>query len=84
MKKVLIACLAIGTVGLMSSTPVEAQVVFQTPGVTIETGPQPYWRQHQEAQWQRREEFREAEHNRIEWQRDHCIRDWGGQELCRR
>jgi hypothetical protein len=48
-----------------------------------------YWRrQHnqreRDSEWRRREDFRSEEHRREEWQRDHCVRNWQGQEYCRR
>ena len=74
-----------------------AQVVIQTPGIRVvpdqrdprANGPrEEYWRQRQEnerdSEWRRREEFREQEHRRAEWQREHCVRNWQNQEYCRR
>jgi hypothetical protein len=85
MRTILIACVALGSAvfASASSAPADAQVVIRAPGIAVESG-DPYWRQrHDEAQWRRREEFREAQHNRREWQRDHCVRDWEGRPYCR-
>ena len=70
MRKILVGCMAlgVGTVGLISA----AQAA------------DPYWRSHREVEWQSRSEFKEAEHGKPEWLREHCIRDWDGHELCRR
>ncbi len=84
MRAILIGFLALGAATLASPVPAHAQVSIRGPGVDIETGQGAYWRQHHdEAEWRRRSEFREAEHNRAEWLRDHCVRDWGGHEYCR-
>jgi hypothetical protein len=40
--------------------------------------------QHHEVEWQRRTEFKEPEHKKVDWLREHCIRDWDGHEMCRR
>jgi hypothetical protein len=71
MKTVLAAFLALSVAGL-SVAP------------TAQAADQPYWRQHQEVEWQQRSEFREPEHQKPTWLGDHCVRDWGGKELCRR
>jgi hypothetical protein len=70
MRTILVACLALGT----------ASVTF----VSTARAADPYWRAHKEVEWQNRSEFKEAEHQKPEWMREHCIRDWGGKELCRR
>jgi hypothetical protein len=65
--------------------PAAADVVIQTPGFSVEQGRDvPYWRQRQEDNWRARRDFREEQYQRQAWQRDHCVRDWGGQEFCRR
>jgi hypothetical protein len=61
----------------------------QIPGVTVEREePEDYWRRQREgereAEWRRREEYREEHHRREEWVARHCVRDWQGQEFCRR
>jgi hypothetical protein len=70
MRKILVACTALGagTVGLIST----AQAA------------DPYWRTHHELEWRNRSEFREVEHSKPEWLREHRIRDWDGHELRRR
>jgi hypothetical protein len=83
MRTILVACLAFGAAGLTSATPVHAQVSIQAPGISINGGQQPYWRDHREGEWRDRREFHEAENRRVEWQRDHCVRDWGGHAYCR-
>ena len=71
MRTVLVACLALGTAGIgFTVTPANAA--------------DSYWRTHREVEWENRSEFKEAEHRKPEWLRDHCIRDWAGKELCRR
>jgi hypothetical protein len=83
MRIILGTCMALGAAAFLMASPGQAQVTIRAPGVAIDAG-QPYWRSHQDVEWQRREEFREAEHRRGEWLRDHCVRDWSGHELCRR
>ena len=59
---------------------------FAPPGPGPGYGPGPdHWREGREDErdWRRRAEFREAEHRRWEWRRDHCVRDWQGREFCR-
>jgi hypothetical protein len=70
MKKIFVACMALGlgSVGIVSS----AQAA------------DPYWRTHHDAEWQSRSELKDAQYHKSEWLRDHCVRDWGGHELCRR
>jgi hypothetical protein len=83
MKAAVVMCLALGAVALTSAGPVHAQVSIQAPGVSINPGPQPYWREHREGDWRDRREFHDPENRRAEWQRDHCVRDWGGHVFCR-
>ncbi len=83
MRTILAACLALGVSSLVSTVPAQAQVRIQGPGVSVNVGPQPYWREHRDEEWRDRREFREAQHHRVEWQRDHCVRDWSGHEFCR-
>lgn len=64
----------------------QAQIVIQAPplpGVVGGPPPGPYWRGGGD-EWRRRAEFREIEHRRWEWRREHCVRDWHGEEFCRR
>jgi len=70
MKQILLACMAlgVGAMGFVSSAHAE----------------DPYWKTHHEVEWQNRSEFKEAEHNKPDWLRGHCIRDWDGHEMCRR
>jgi hypothetical protein len=82
MRSIFIACIALGAAGAALVPHAKAQVVVRGPGIVIEAV-DPYWRQHQEGEWRRREEFHEAQHRRREWQRDHCVRDWNGREFCR-
>ena len=82
MRSILIGCLAVGAAALAVVSPVNAQVSIRAPGVAIDAGPHPYWRG--DAEWRDRREFRESEYRRNEWLRDHCVRDWGGHEYCRR
>ena len=65
------------------AVPAQAQVTIRTPGVSVETGPQPYWRGHHSEAWRSQDEFREAQQMRPEWQHDHCVRDWEGKTFCR-
>jgi hypothetical protein len=83
MRNLLVACLAVGTASLALVVPAQAQVHLQVPGVTLNAGPQPYWREHRDEEWRDRRQFREAEHRRRDWQREHCVRDWSGREFCR-
>lgn len=90
--------IALAALAFVCAAPLaHAQIVIQTPGVRVEPdrrdpradGPrEEYWRQHREnereSEWRRREEFREQEHRRAEWQHDHCVRNWQNQEYCRR
>ena len=79
---------------LVSVAPLaHAQVIIQTPGIPgfRPPGPPPrdeedYWRRRREGEeeWRRRAEFREEEHRREEWRRAHCVRDYRGEEYCRR
>jgi hypothetical protein len=82
MRIILLACIAIGAAVAPLIPAAQAQVVVQLPGIAIQSG-DPYWRQHQEGEWRRRQEFREAEHRHRGWQREHCVRDWRGNEFCR-
>ena len=45
-----------------------------------------YWRHREdrEDEWHRRAEFREEEHRRWGWRRAHGVRDYRGEEYCRR
>src|ERR1700691_118683 len=76
MRTILVAVLALGAAALTSAVPAHAQVSIRAPGVAIDAGPQPYWRDH-DGEWRDRAEFRESEYSRAEWLRDHCVRDWG-------
>lgn len=76
---------------LVSVAPAaHAQIVIQAPPIPG-VGPRPYgndyWREHREGredEWRRRAEFREEEHRRMDWRRAHCVRDYRGEEFCRR
>ena len=82
MRNFLLACVAVGAVTGAAIAPGQAQVVIHAPGISI--GGDPYWQQrHDEARWRRQEEWREAQYQRHEWQRDHCVRDWDGHGYCR-
>ena len=82
MRTFLLACVAIGAVTGAVTSPVQAQVTIQAPGVVI--GGDPYWQQrHDEARWRRQEEWREAQYQRDDWRREHCVRDWDGHGYCR-
>jgi hypothetical protein len=75
MRTILTSALILGGAILALSSPAQSQV-------TIQTGP--YWRQnHAEGEWRDRREFKESEHRRVDWQRQHCVRDWQGKEFCR-
>jgi hypothetical protein len=83
MRTILAACVALGTAGFALASPAHADVTITTPGVAVEGGP--YWRHHHpDAEWRERREFHEAQEQRAEWLRDHCVRDWSGGEYCRR
>ncbi len=81
---------------LISVAPLaQAQIVIQTPpipGVTRPLGPpgdpDDHWRRRHEGdredEWRRRAEFRHEEHRREQWHRPHCVRNWQGEEYCRR
>lgn len=69
MRMIMVACLALGAASL---------------GTLTARAEDPYWRTHHDVEWQSRSEFKEPEFKKPEWQREHCIRDWGGKELCRR
>ncbi len=86
---------ALVALALLTAIPVaaNAQIVIQTPnipGITTRAEPdrEDYWRyrreNEREAEWQRRSEYRHEEARRETWQRAHCVRDWQGQEFCRR
>jgi hypothetical protein len=82
MRTFLLACVAIGAVTGAAIVPSQAQVVIRAPGIAI--GGDPYWQQrHDEARWRHQEEWREAQYQRHDWQRDHCVRDWDGHGYCR-
>ena len=83
MRTMLTAVIALGAATIAMAAPVQAQVSIRTPGVTIDAGPQPYWRQQRADEWRRHEEFREAQYRRRDWQREHCVRDWDGRAYCR-
>ena len=73
---------------LLVAAPVvaQAQIVIQAPPIPgVVGGPPrgPYWRGEGD-DWRRRAEFRDEEHRRREWRRDHCVRDYRGEEFCRR
>jgi hypothetical protein len=79
------ALFAVALLGLAPAA--QAQIVLQPPVVVAPGGYGPgYWRERREGQeeWRRRAEFREAEHRRWEWRRAHCVRDYRGEEFCRR
>lgn len=90
--------LALAALAFVCAAPLaHAQIVIQTPGLRVEPERrdqrvaeqrEEYWRQRREnereSEWRRREEFREQEHRKVEWQREHCVRNWQGQEYCRR
>ena len=61
-----------------------AQVYLQAPPPPRAAYPGDYWRSREGDEWRRRTEFREEEHRRMEWRRAHCVRDYRGQEYCRR
>jgi hypothetical protein len=84
MRIILTACMALGAATFLMASPGQAQVTIRAPGVAIDAGHEPYWRSHNESAWERRSEFHEAEHRRPEWLREHCVREWNGQEVCRR
>jgi hypothetical protein len=84
MRTILIATVALGAAALASIAPVQAQVTIRAPGVAIDAGQRPYWQEHHEAEWRERRDFREAQFQRREWLRDHCVREWDGREICRR
>lgn len=69
MRVVLAACLTIG-----------AGVI----GIATARAADPYWQTHHEAKWEDRSAFKEAEHQKPEWLQEHCVREWGGREVCRR
>ena len=83
-----VALLALALVGLAPLA--QAQIVIQAPaipGVTTRPNGDDYWRGRREGQpdeWRRRSEFNEEEHRREEWQHGHCVRDYRGEEYCRR
>ena len=81
MRTILAACLALGAACFPLASASQAQLTVRVPGIAIETGPS--WRQHHDGEWRDRGEFRETEHRRVEWQRDHCVRDWSGHAFCR-
>ncbi len=83
MKMILTAAIALGAATLAMAAPAQAQVTIRAPGVAIDAGPQPYWRQHHAEEWRRHEEFREAQYHRRDWQREHCVRDWDRRAFCR-
>ena len=78
---------ALLALALISLSPLaHAQIVIQAPplpGVRQEYR-EDYWRGDRRDEWRRREEYREEEHRREDWQRAHCVRDYRGQEFCRR
>ena len=69
MRTMMMVCLAVGVAGAGLVSPARAE--------------DPYWRTHHDVEWRNRTEFREAEHRKPEWLREHCVRDWAGKELCR-
>lgn len=83
------ALLALALIGL---APVaHAQIVIQAPPIPGIVGPRPYgndyWRERREGredEWRRRSEYREEENRRMDWRRAHCVRDYRGEEYCRR
>jgi hypothetical protein len=83
MRTILTAAVVLGAAALALAPPVQAQVSIRVPGVTVDTGPQPYWRQHHSEEWRGRDEFRDAQQQRPEWQHEHCVRDWHGATFCR-
>ena len=77
MRTILAACVALSVLGVITTPAATAQVVVQTPSVAV-----PYWREHSD--WQARKEFREQQFERQSWLEEHCVRDWKGNEYCRR
>jgi hypothetical protein len=75
MRAFLISLTALGALGAAAAA--QAQL-------SVTVGPEPYWRTHSDSEWRARHEYREAEFRRHEWVREHCVRDWGGHEFCRR
>lgn len=89
MKSVILALALVTAIPLAG----RAQIVIQAPyipGITTRAEPDrgDYWRRQRdnerEAEWRRRDEYRGEEARRRDWQRAHCVRDWRGQEFCRR
>jgi len=70
MRIILLACFAIGAASIGFAPSAQAA--------------DPYWQSHHDVQWQSRTEFKEPEHQKTDWLRDHCIRNWDGKEMCRR
>lgn len=82
MKRVLLALILAA-----AATAAQAQPFIPGPppgyGPPAGYGHEGWHDRHEEWEWRRRAEFREAEHRRWEWRRAHCVRDWRGQEFCR-
>ena len=90
MKSFILALAVVTAIPLAS----QAQIVIQTPNIPGITTPRreperdDYWRHQREnereAEWRRRDEYQHEDARREDWQRAHCVRDWQGQEFCRR
>jgi hypothetical protein len=80
MRNILLACMAIGVASTVVLSSASAQVTVQVSGISVDTGPS--WRHH-DGEWRDRGEYREPENRHVAWQRDHCVRDWGGHAYCR-
>jgi hypothetical protein len=68
MRKMLSALVALSALGTFLAGPAMAD--------------DPYWRSH--ADWRARAEFHGDQYQKEAWAHDHCVRDWQGQEFCRR
>ncbi len=75
---------------LLTLAPIaQAQVIIQTPHPPVGRVEAPayredYWRGQQEHGWGPKNEFLSEEHRGNAWQHAHCVRDYRGQEFCRR
>jgi hypothetical protein len=68
MRTILAACIALSAIGAIAASPARAD--------------DPYWRQHSD--WQARATFHGDQYQKDAWAHEHCVRDWQGQEFCRR
>ena len=80
MRRILGACFAVGMAAL-PITASHAEVTITAPGVSVQTGPSPYWRH--DGSWRAQREWAGNEYRHPEWQHDHCVRDWQGNTFCR-